>query len=89
MVLFSADVSYHLFDQFKVYLHNLREEKKREAADEAVLSYVLKILPKIIFNCKDTIVLGVDALEGIAKVQLSSLRLASFLLFMLLMTVVL
>ncbi|XP_044512296.1 eukaryotic translation initiation factor 5B-like [Mangifera indica] len=66
--IFIADIIYHLFDQFKAYIDNLKEEKKREAADEAVFPCVLKILPNCVFNKKDPIVLGVDVLEGIAKV---------------------
>ncbi|XP_062101300.1 eukaryotic translation initiation factor 5B [Humulus lupulus] len=66
--IFIADIIYHLFDQFKAYIDNLKEEKKKEAADEAVFPCVLKILPNCIFNKKDPIVLGVDILEGIAKV---------------------
>ncbi|GAV91958.1 GTP_EFTU domain-containing protein/GTP_EFTU_D2 domain-containing protein/IF-2 domain-containing protein [Cephalotus follicularis] len=66
--IFMADIIYHLFDQFKAYINNLKEEKKREAADEVVFPCVLKILPNCIFNKKDPIVLGVDVVEGIAKV---------------------
>ena len=66
--IFIADIIYHLFDQFKAYIDNIKEEKKRESADEAVFPCVLKILPNCIFNKKDPIVLGVDVFEGIAKV---------------------
>lgn len=72
--IFIADIIYHLFDQFKAYIDNIKEEKKKEAADEAVFPCVLKILPNCVFNKKDPIVLGVDVLEGIAKVLLSYLR---------------
>ncbi|KAF5467756.1 hypothetical protein F2P56_011974 [Juglans regia] len=68
VTIFQADIIYHLFDQFKAYIDNLKEEKKKEAADDAVFPCVLKILPNCIFNKKDPIVLGVDILEGIAKV---------------------
>lgn len=70
--IFIADIIYHLFDQFKAYIDNLKEEKKKEAAEEAVFPCVLKIMPNCIFNKKDPIVLGVDVLEGIAKVSLCS-----------------
>ncbi|KAJ0985508.1 hypothetical protein J5N97_003864 [Dioscorea zingiberensis] len=66
--IFVADIIYHLFDQFKAYIDNLREEKKKESAEEAVFPCVLKIMPNCIFNKKDPIVLGVDVLEGIAKI---------------------
>ncbi|KAI3459976.1 hypothetical protein Pfo_016639 [Paulownia fortunei] len=66
--IFIADIIYHLFDQFKAYIDNLKEEKKKEAAEEAVFPCVLKIMPNCVFNKKDPIVLGVDVLEGIAKI---------------------
>jgi translation initiation factor 5B len=65
--IFVADIIYHLFDQFTVYIKNLKEEKK-ESAEEAVFPCVLKIMPNCVFNKKDPIVFGVDILEGIAKV---------------------
>ncbi|CAI0457356.1 unnamed protein product [Linum tenue] len=68
VTIFIADIIYHLFDQFKAYIDNLKEEKKKEAADEAVFPCVLKIMPNCVFNKKDPIVLGVDIVEGIAKV---------------------
>ncbi|CAL9006066.1 unnamed protein product [Prunus brigantina] len=66
--IFMADIIYHLFDQFKGYINNLKEEKKKESADEAVFPSVIKILPNSVFNKKDPILLGVDVLEGILKV---------------------
>ncbi|KAJ1264371.1 hypothetical protein BS78_09G258100 [Paspalum vaginatum] len=66
--IFVADIIYHLFDQFTAYINNLKAEKKKESADEAVFPCVLKIMPNCVFNKKDPIVLGVDVLEGIAKV---------------------
>ncbi|KAG8388197.1 hypothetical protein BUALT_Bualt02G0100700 [Buddleja alternifolia] len=66
--IFIADIIYHLFDQFKAYIDNLKKEKKKEAAEEAVFPCVLKIMPNCVFNKKDPIVLGVDVLEGTAKI---------------------
>ncbi|KAI8569232.1 hypothetical protein RHMOL_Rhmol02G0262200 [Rhododendron molle] len=66
--IFIADIIYHLFDQFKAYIDNLKEEKKKEAAQEAVFPCLLKIMPNRIYNKKDPIILGVEILKGIAKV---------------------
>ncbi|PHT78726.1 hypothetical protein T459_16778 [Capsicum annuum] len=66
--IFMADIIYHLFDQFKAYIDNLKEEKKKEVAEEAVFPCVLKIVPNCVFNKKDPIVVGADVLEGIARV---------------------
>ncbi|KAH7565805.1 hypothetical protein JRO89_XS08G0019300 [Xanthoceras sorbifolium] len=66
--IFIADTIYQLFDQFKAYILNLKEEKKRETAHEAVFPCVLRIVPQYIFNKKDPIVSGVEVLEGIVRV---------------------
>ncbi|CAN4099645.1 unnamed protein product [Withania somnifera] len=66
--IFIADIIYHLFDQFKAYIDNLKEEKKKEVAEEAVFPCLLKIVPNCVFNKKDPIVVGADVLEGIARV---------------------
>ncbi|CAI7893108.1 unnamed protein product [Closterium sp. NIES-53] len=66
--IFTADIIYHLFDQFTAYMAGVKDEKRAEAAEEAVFPVVLKIMPNCIFNKKDPIVLGVEVLDGIAKV---------------------
>ncbi|XP_059073791.1 eukaryotic translation initiation factor 5B-like [Cryptomeria japonica] len=66
--IFAADIIYHLFDQFKAYMDNLKEERKKEAAEDAVFPCVLGLLPNCIFNKKDPIIVGVDILEGIARI---------------------
>ncbi|WOG98187.1 hypothetical protein DCAR_0417528 [Daucus carota subsp. sativus] len=66
--IFIADTIYSLIHQFKAYLNTHKEEKKKEVADETVFPCVLKIIPGRVFNKKDPIILGVDVLEGIAKV---------------------
>mmetsp|Transcript_12421 Transcript_12421/g.45287 ORF Transcript_12421/g.45287 Transcript_12421/m.45287 type:complete len:553 (+) Transcript_12421:366-2024(+) len=66
--IFTADIIYHLFDQFTAYMAQVRERKRAEASPYAVFPCILKILPQFVFNKKDPIVLGVDIAEGIAKV---------------------
>ena len=67
--IFIADIIYRLIDQFKAYMINIKEEKKKESADEAVFPCVLNIIPNCVFNKKDPILLGVDILKGILKVS--------------------
>ncbi|PHU18891.1 hypothetical protein BC332_10042 [Capsicum chinense] len=66
--IYTADIIYHRFNQFKAYIDNLKEEKKKFVAEEVVFPCKLKIIPNCVFNKKDPIVLGVEVLEGIAKV---------------------
>ena len=66
--IFTADIIYHLFDQFTAYMKKVKEDRKKEVEMDATFPCVLKILPTCIFNKKDPIVLGVEVLAGIAKV---------------------
>lgn len=66
--IFTADIIYHLFDQFTAYMDNFRQARRDEMADVAVFPCVLKMLPNFVFNKKDPIILGVDVEEGILKV---------------------
>ena len=65
--VFAADIIYHLFDQFKAYAENLKDQKKKEASDDAVFPCVLRILQ--CFNASDPIIMGVEVLNGYAKVN--------------------
>eukprot|EP00243_Klebsormidium_subtile_P009546 TRINITY_DN4811_c0_g5_i1.p2 TRINITY_DN4811_c0_g5~~TRINITY_DN4811_c0_g5_i1.p2 ORF type:complete len:188 (+),score=88.11 TRINITY_DN4811_c0_g5_i1:40-564(+) len=66
--VFTADIIYHLFDQFTAYMGNIKAEKRAEAAEDAVFPCILKILPQFVFMKKDPIILGCDVVAGIAKV---------------------
>ena len=66
--IFSADIIYHLFDQFSAFMNGITEGKRAAAEAIAVFPCVLKILPNHIFNKKDPIVLGVEILEGTLKI---------------------
>lgn len=66
--IFTADIIYHLFDQFSSYIKQVREEKRREAGAKADFPCRLKVLGGYVFNKKDPIVAGVEVLEGIVRV---------------------
>jgi translation initiation factor 5B len=66
--IFTADIIYHLFDQFTAYMNNIKEERKKEKAALAIWPCILKIVPGCIFNKKDPIILGVDVVEGSVKI---------------------
>eukprot|EP01040_Poterioochromonas_malhamensis_P011659 gene11659-12722_t len=67
--IFTAEIIYHLFDQFSAYMKGLHEAKKAEAQAVAVFPCVLKILPQHIFNKKDPIVIGVEVVEGTLRLN--------------------
>ena len=67
MRIFTADIIYHLFDQFTAYLDELHQQAKEEAADKIVFPCRLKIMPEFIINRKAPIIMGVEVTAGILK----------------------
>jgi hypothetical protein len=49
-------------------MKQIKSAEQEAARFDAVFPCVIKILPTCIFNAKDPIVLGVEILEGVAKV---------------------
>ncbi|KAL7542355.1 hypothetical protein ACHAXR_011705 [Thalassiosira sp. AJA248-18] len=66
--IFTADIIYHLFDQFTRFMEQLSEKRREDAAAIAVFPSIIKILPQHVFNTKDPIIVGVEVVEGILKV---------------------
>lgn len=66
--IFTADIIYHLFDDFTKHMAKLVEQKKEDSKLLAVFPCVLNTIH--VFNKKDPIIIGVDVIEG-------SLRLLS------------
>lgn len=66
--IFTADIIYHLFDQFTRFMEQLQEKRREDAAAIAVFPSIVKILPQHVFNQKDPIIVGVEVVEGILKV---------------------
>ncbi|KAK0851741.1 eukaryotic translation initiation factor 5B [Friedmanniomyces endolithicus] len=60
--IFTADIIYHLFDDFTKHMKALQEQKKEDSKMLAVFPCVLR--PVAVFNKKDPIVIGVDVVEG-------------------------
>uniref|UniRef100_A0A7S2Y322 Eukaryotic translation initiation factor 5B n=1 Tax=Entomoneis paludosa TaxID=265537 RepID=A0A7S2Y322_9STRA len=66
--IMTADIIYHLFDQFTRFMDELNQRRREEAAAVAVFPSIVKILPQHIFNQKDPIIVGMEIVEGILKV---------------------
>ncbi|KAK4946957.1 eukaryotic translation initiation factor 5B [Elasticomyces elasticus] len=60
--VFTADIIYHLFDDFTRYRNQLAEQRKEESKLHAVFPCVLN--PLQVFNKKDPIVIGLDVTDG-------------------------
>lgn len=62
VTIFTADIIYHLFDDFTRHMAQLAEQRKEDSKLLAVFPCVLA--PVAVFNKKDPIVIGVDVTEG-------------------------
>ncbi|OJJ47719.1 hypothetical protein ASPZODRAFT_141290 [Penicilliopsis zonata CBS 506.65] len=60
--IFTADIIYHLFDDFTKHMEELAAKRKEESKMLAVFPCVLRTVA--VFNKKDPIVVGVDCIEG-------------------------
>ncbi|EEP81683.1 eukaryotic translation initiation factor 5B [Uncinocarpus reesii 1704] len=60
--IFTADIIYHLFDDFTKHMEEISARKREESKLLAVFPCVLQ--PVAVFNKKDPIVIGVDVTEG-------------------------
>ena len=60
--IFTADIIYHLFDDFTKHMADLTEKRKEESKLLAIFPCVIN--PVAVFNKKDPIVIGVDVIEG-------------------------
>ena len=60
--VFTADIIYHLFDDFTKHMAQLQEQKKEESKLLAVFPCVLS--PLSVFNKTNPIVVGVDVVDG-------------------------
>jgi translation initiation factor 5B len=62
--LFSAEIIYHLFDQYIKYRDEIINERKTLYRPHAIFPCSLKILEKHIYNKKSPLIFGVNVLEG-------------------------
>ncbi|KAG6004091.1 hypothetical protein E4U43_000799 [Claviceps pusilla] len=65
--IFTADIIYHLFDDFTKHMNDMLEKKKEESKMLAVFPCVLK--PVAVFNKTGPIVIGVDVVDGQLKIN--------------------
>ncbi|KAK6828487.1 hypothetical protein PG987_011828 [Apiospora arundinis] len=65
--IFTADIIYHLFDNFTKHMDEQLAKKKEESKMLAVFPCVLK--PVAVFNKTGPIVIGVDVIEGSLRVN--------------------
>ena len=64
--IMTAEIIYHLFDQFKVYIDNIRNNQRAAAlnSNDAVFPCIVQIIPEFVFNKKGQLVFGVSIVDG-------------------------
>ncbi|XP_065312920.1 eukaryotic translation initiation factor 5B-like isoform X2 [Gordionus sp. m RMFG-2023] len=62
--IFSADIIYHLFDEFTRFQEEYRRSQKDKHKDSVVFPCKLVILPQFIFKTRDPIIVGVNVVAG-------------------------
>ncbi|KAJ1995365.1 eukaryotic translation initiation factor 5B [Coemansia spiralis] len=62
--VFTADIIYHLFDQFTAHNDMIVEQKRKDQAPQAIFPCILKMIKGAVFNKRDPLILGVDIIEG-------------------------
>lgn len=67
VMIFTADIIYHLQDKFLKHREDLKKKKQEEFKNIAVFPCKLRVLPQFIFNSRDPIVVGVSVEAGLVK----------------------
>ncbi|KAJ2613770.1 eukaryotic translation initiation factor 5B [Coemansia sp. RSA 1804] len=62
--VFTADIIYHLFDQFTAHSKEISEQKRKDQAPLAVFPCVLRMLKGAVINKREPLIIGVDVVEG-------------------------
>jgi translation initiation factor 5B len=66
--IFTANIIYHLTDQFEKFMADTLKAAQESASAEAVFPVICRIVPTAIFNAKNPIVLGMDIVEGSLRI---------------------
>ena len=68
ITIFTANIIYHLFDQFQEHVKKCRDDRKSEEGSKAVFPCILEMVKGAIFHVKDPLVIGVTVKAGILKI---------------------
>jgi translation initiation factor 5B len=66
--IFTADIIYHLTDQFDRYLKESVRLMQEEKAADISFPCICRIIPTAVFNSRNPIVMGMDVLEGTLRI---------------------
>lgn len=66
--IFTANIIYHLFDEFTAYVKECQESRKSSGGSHAVWPCALEIVKDAVFNRSDPIIIGVNVTAGTLRV---------------------
>lgn len=66
--IFTAQIIYHLFDEFTAYVKKCRDDRKEAGGSEAIFPCMLEIVKDAVFNRSAPIIMGVTVKAGFLKV---------------------
>lgn len=64
----TANIIYHLFDEYTAYMKVCVDERKAKYSDKAVFPAIVEIIKGSVFNNKKPILVGMRVKHGILKV---------------------
>lgn len=71
VMIFTADIIYHLLDMYTKFVENRRSAKKSELKGQVTFPCQLRILPLHVYCRRNPIIVGVDVEEGTVRVGTS------------------
>lgn len=66
--IFTAQIIYHLFDEFTAYVKKCRDDRKESGGSDAIFPCMLEIIKDAVFNRSDPIIMGVNVKAGFLKI---------------------
>lgn len=68
ITIFTAQIIYHLFDQFTEYVKKCQDERKDAGSNAAIFPCALEIVKDAVFNRSAPIIIGVSVTAGFLKI---------------------
>ena len=65
--IFTANIIYHLFDEFTAYVQKCKDDRKAEDGNKAIFQCIIEMVKDACFNTKSPIVIGVNVKEGVLR----------------------
>jgi translation initiation factor 5B len=66
--IFTANIIYHLFDEFTAYVKLCQDQRKEGGAHNAIFPCALEIVKDAVFNRGNPIIIGVNVTAGVLRV---------------------